>query len=220
MKKIILFASLCALALAGCTKEAVEDKQGTEGQGKSITILGTLDDSNATRVEIGDYTAGDTTVPLLWTSDDQIVVGAYDSEGNLLQGRRDGRHLRAVPEHAADSDEFRNRLQGHRRPRKAQPVIQYPLQHGCGHHVPDRPRYGDQHRQYRRAAVLERVYHPDAGAQGLGQNRLRCRKGCRPDALLSGRRRYGQRICTSGTRHERFGTAGIAGRLVHQRHEG
>ena len=33
MKKIILFASLCALALAGCTKEAVEDKQGTEGQG-------------------------------------------------------------------------------------------------------------------------------------------------------------------------------------------
>ena len=89
MKKIILFASLCALALAGCTKEAVEDKQGTEGQGKSITILGTLDDSNATRVEIGDYTAGDTTVPLLWTSDDQIVVGAYDSEGNLLQGEKE-----------------------------------------------------------------------------------------------------------------------------------
>ena len=89
MKKIILFASLCALALAGCTKEAVEDKQGTEGQGKSITILGTLDDSNATRVEIGDYTAGDTTVPLLWTSDDQIVVGAYDSEGNLLRRKRE-----------------------------------------------------------------------------------------------------------------------------------
>ena len=87
MKKIILFASLCALALAGCTKEAVEDKQGTEGQGKSITILGTLDDSNATRVEIGDYTAGDTNVPLLWTSDDQIVVGAYDSEGNLLKNQ-------------------------------------------------------------------------------------------------------------------------------------
>ncbi len=92
MKKIILFASLCALALAGCTKEAVEDKQGTEGQGKSITILGTLDDSNATRVEIGDYTAGDTNVPLLWTSDDQIVVGAYDSEGNLLKNQTSGQY--------------------------------------------------------------------------------------------------------------------------------
>lgn len=88
MKKIILFASLCALALAGCTKEAVEDKQGTEGQGKSITILGTLDDSNATRVEIGDYTADDTTVPLLWNSGDVIVVGAYDENNTILQNTR------------------------------------------------------------------------------------------------------------------------------------
>ena len=89
MKKIILFASLCALALAGCTKEAIEDKQGTEGKGKSISILGTIDDSNTTRVEIGEYNDGDTNVPLLWTSDDTIVVGAYDSEGNLLKGEKE-----------------------------------------------------------------------------------------------------------------------------------
>lgn len=90
MKKIILCASLFALALAGCTKEAVNEGEGEIGKGKSISFLGTIEGSDATRVEIGEYTDGAQSVSLLWTPDDKIVVGAYDAEGNLLQGVKEG----------------------------------------------------------------------------------------------------------------------------------
>lgn len=90
MKKIILCASLFALALAGCTKEAVNEGEGEIGKGKSISFLGTIEGSDATRVEIGEYTDGAQSVSLLWTPDDKIIVGAYDADGNLLQGVKEG----------------------------------------------------------------------------------------------------------------------------------
>ena len=80
MKRIILLASLCAFALAGCTKEVVDEKKNVDKNAESITILGTLDGSDATRIEVGEYTPGAASVPLLWTSDDVITVAAFDAD--------------------------------------------------------------------------------------------------------------------------------------------
>lgn len=76
MKKILLSASVCALALfTGCTKD-IANNGGEQGK-DAVTFIGTTAE-NATRVTLGDATSETTSVPILWSNTD--AIGIFTSE--------------------------------------------------------------------------------------------------------------------------------------------